>query len=103
MGHPTVGIGYNLDNPGAPAALAAVGANYQDVRSGKTCLTDAQVMSLFEPAYQSAVRGAQAAVSSAAALCCGVQNALTDMVYNMGDAGFGSFHGFIALVNERRW
>ena len=27
MGHPTIGIGYNLDNPGAPAAIAAVGAN----------------------------------------------------------------------------
>ena len=38
MGHPTVGIGYNLDNPGAPAAIAAVGADYDSIRSGKTCL-----------------------------------------------------------------
>ena len=58
-GIPTIGIGYNLNNPGARAALAAVGANYDSIMSGASCLTDAQVMELFEPSYQSAVAGAK--------------------------------------------
>lgn len=102
-GHPTVGIGYNLDNVGARAAISAVGADYDSIRSGKTCLTDDQVMKLFEPSYQSAVSGAKRAVSSFSGLCCGVQTVMTDMDYNLGDFGFASFHGFISLVNQGRW
>jgi len=102
-GHPTIGIGYNLDNPGARAAITAVGANYDDIRSGKTCLTDSQVMQLFEPAYQSAVSGARSAVSSYDTLCCNVQNVMTDMDYNLGDSGFASFGAFISYINDRNW
>ena len=58
-GIPTIGIGYNLQNPGARAALAAVGADYDSILSGASCLSDSQVMQLFEPSYQSAVSGAQ--------------------------------------------
>jgi len=102
-GHPTVGIGYNLDNPGAPAAIAAVGANYDDVRAGTQCLTDNQVMQLFEPSYQSAVSGASQAVSSFNSLCCGVQEVMVDMDYNLGNSGFASFTTFIGLINSRQW
>jgi hypothetical protein len=55
-----------------------------DVRSGKQCLTDSQVMQLFEPSYQSAVSGAQRAVSSFSSLCCTVQEVMIDMDYNLG-------------------
>jgi len=103
MGHPTIGIGYNLDNPGARQAIAAVGENYDDVRAGKKCLTDSQVMQLFEPSYESAVRGARRAVISYDNLCCSVQNVMTDMDYNLGDGGFASFHQFISLVNQHSW
>jgi len=103
MGHPTVGIGYNLDNPGARQAIEALGADYDDVRSGAQCLTDSQVMKLFEPSYQSAVSGAKRAVSTFSSLCCGVQEVMVDMDYNLGDAGFASFSGFIGLVNDKDW
>eukprot|EP00747_Dinoflagellata_sp_TGD_P178942 gnl/TRDRNA2_/TRDRNA2_28889_c0_seq1.p1 gnl/TRDRNA2_/TRDRNA2_28889_c0~~gnl/TRDRNA2_/TRDRNA2_28889_c0_seq1.p1 ORF type:complete len:254 (-),score=46.45 gnl/TRDRNA2_/TRDRNA2_28889_c0_seq1:84-818(-) len=103
MGHPTIGIGYNLDNPGARQAIEAVGADYDSIRAGKTCLTDSQIMKLFEPSYQSAVSGARRAVSSYDNLCCKVQNVMTDMDYNLGDDGFASFHGFISLINKKSW
>ena len=60
-------------------------------------------MKLFEPSYQSAVRGASRAVSSYGSLCCGVQNVMTDMDYNLGDGGFASFSTFISLINQKRW
>ena len=102
-GHPTVGIGFNLDAFGAKGKIEAVGADYDSIRSGKSCLTDSQVMKLFEPSYQSAVSGARRAASSYDSLCCGVQNVMTDMDYNLGDLGFHSFNRFISLINERKW
>lgn len=102
-GHPTVGIGFNLDASGAKAAIAAVGADYDSIRSGKTCLTDAQVMQLFEPSYQSAVTEASSDVSSYGSLCCDVQNVITDMAYNLGGAGLASLDTFISLINSQSW
>jgi GH24 family phage-related lysozyme (muramidase) len=86
-GIPTIGIGYNLDNGGARQAIAKVGANYDKVLSGAQCLTDAQVMELFEPSYEQAVFGAKGDVSSFNSLCCGVQEVMTDMAYNLGAHG----------------
>ena len=102
-GIPTIGIGYNLENPGARTAIDNLGADYDSILAGKTCLTDDQVMRLFEPSYQSAVRGAQRAVSSFSELCCNVQEVMIDMDYNLGDGGFASFRGFIGLINEKNW
>ena len=60
-------------------------------------------MKLFEPSYQSAVSGARRAVSSYGGLCCGVQNVMTDMDYNLGDNGLASFNTFISLINQKQW
>ena len=102
-GIPTIGIGYNLQNPGARAAIAAVGADYDSILSGASCLTDNQVMELFEPSYNSAVSGAQRAVSSFGSLCCNVAEVMIDMDYSLGDAGFASFGGFIGYINSKAW
>ena len=51
MGHPTIGIGFNLDASGAQQAIEKLGLNYDDVRSGAQCLTESQIMDLFEPSY----------------------------------------------------
>ena len=34
LGHPTVGVGFNLDANGAQAAIEALGLDYNQVRSG---------------------------------------------------------------------
>ena len=60
-------------------------------------------MELFEPSYQSAVSGARRAVSSYDSLCCTVQNVMTDMDFNLGNAGFASFHQFIGYINAGEW
>jgi len=101
QGHPTVGIGYNLDSSGARSAIAAVGANYDKVRAGTECLTNSQIMSLFEPSYQSAVNGAARVVSSFSSLCCNVQDVMTDMTYNLGS--LSSFNTFVSLINKGEW
>ena len=59
MGHPTVGVGFNLDANGAPAAIAALGLDYAQVRAGTQLLTDAQVDTLLQQTVNQAVSGAQ--------------------------------------------
>jgi len=100
-GHPTVGIGYNLDNSGARQAIAAVGADYDKVRSGSQCLSDSQIMQLFAPSYQSAVSSAKRFVSSFDSLCCTVQEVMTDMSYNLGS--LSGFNTFVSLINSGQW
>lgn len=103
MGIKTIGIGFNLETSGARAAITKVGADYDSILAGKTCLSDQQVLDLFEPSYQSAVRGASRAVSSFSSLCCNVQEVMIDMDYNLGDGGFSSFKEFIGYVNQGQW
>ena len=46
--HPTVGIGFNLDRSDARRHLSAVGANYDQIRTGSATLTDYQIRTLFK-------------------------------------------------------
>lgn len=100
-GNPTVGIGYNLNDSTARSDLAAVGADYDKVRAGTECLTQDQIMKLFEPSYQRAVSSAESAVSSFNSLCCNVQEVITDMSYNLGS--LSSFTTFVSLINSGSW
>ena len=102
-GIPTIGIGFNLQVPSAKSKIEALGLDYDKVLDGSQCLTDSQVMDLFQPSYDSAVSGAQRAVSSFSSLCCNVQEVMIDMDYNLGDGGFASFNGFIGLINKKDW
>lgn len=45
----------------------------------------------------------QRAVSTFDSLCCNVAEVMIDMDYNLGDAGFASFNGFIGYINSKSW
>ncbi len=40
MGHPTIGIGFNLDRSDAPSICSKFGIDYTAIRNGSKCLTD---------------------------------------------------------------
>ena len=86
-GHKTIGVGYNLDASGARTAVESCGINYDDIYSGKTCLSSSQVDCLLSFSLKAAESGARADVSSYDSLCCNVQNVVTDMVFNLGRYG----------------
>jgi GH24 family phage-related lysozyme (muramidase) len=99
-GHPTVGHGFNLDQQGAAAQLAAVGANYNDIRNGTATLTDDQMNQLLTNHINTAVTTAQNYYSGFDQLDPTRQRVLTDMAYNMGGGTLGQFTGVHqALVN----
>jgi peptidoglycan hydrolase-like protein with peptidoglycan-binding domain/GH24 family phage-related lysozyme (muramidase) len=99
-GHPTVGIGFNLDRSDAATELLAVGANYADVRAGRADLTDTQINALFASDLKSAMSSARELVSNFDSLSDARKFVVTDMTFNMGQEGFSEFHGTIAAIER---
>jgi GH24 family phage-related lysozyme (muramidase) len=98
-GHPTVGIGFNLDRTDARVRLAALGIDYDGVRGGSVDLTDDQVDALFSGDVDSAVASARLVVESFDGLASNAQMVLVDMVFNLGRGGLANFRHMIAALN----
>lgn len=99
-GHPTVGIGFNLDRADARARLAAVGANYDDVRAGRVNLTQVQITILFEQTIAEATTDAYALVPNFDLLSTARQAVLIDMIFNLGRTGVAQFQNMLAALNR---
>lgn len=97
-GHPTIGIGFNLDRPDAAAKLAAQGLDPGGVRGGAVTLTDAQVDELFEPDLAAAIDGARRLVPSFDALSAARQHVCVDLAFNLGTRGLGAFAKTLAAI-----
>lgn len=98
MGNPTIGIGFNLNRADAPSLLASVGANYASVRSGATCLTDSQITTLFNGDVTNARSCAQRINPFFNTLKPNAQSVVTDLVFNLGCAGYSGFTGFASFL-----
>jgi GH24 family phage-related lysozyme (muramidase) len=102
-GHPTIGVGFNLDREGAREAIEALGLNYNDVRSGVASLNDAQIDTLFDSDVRQSIESAQQEVSNFDDLTPDRQAVVTDMVFNLGAAGFAEFHNTIDAIENGDW
>jgi GH24 family phage-related lysozyme (muramidase)/murein DD-endopeptidase MepM/ murein hydrolase activator NlpD len=100
-GHPTVGIGFNLDRSNARALLTAVGADYDRVRAGTQSLTDRQIDTLFRQDIQSFTNSARGLVSNFDSLPRMAQLVIVDMTFNLGVDGFSKFRKAIAAFERR--
>lgn len=97
-GHPTVGIGFNLDRADAGAKLSALGLDPGAVREGAVTLTDDQVDELFEPDLATAIEAARRLVPSFDALSPARQHVCVDLAFNLGARGFGAFAKTLAAI-----
>lgn len=102
-GHPTIGVGFNLDRDGAQEEIEALGLNYQDVRNGKVSLTDVQIDTLFHADVNSAVNSARNVISNFDDIPGDKQIVLADMAFNLGEAGLAGFHKMVAAVENEDW
>ncbi len=101
IGHPTVGVGCNLDRSGAREALAAAGADYAAVRTGHATLTEAQIDALFRANLEHAMAGLRRTVPSLDELPEVVQLVLLDMSFNMGSVA--GFPRMLQAVRRHDW
>ena len=95
-GHVTVGVGFNMDAVSAStwSSILPGGPSYDDVYYKRTCLTGGQIQTLLHYSMQKAEAESRRVVSNYDSMCCGVQNVVTDMTFNLG-----SLSGFNTLVS----
>ncbi len=97
-GHPTVGVGFNLDRPGAREALSRVGASHLALLAGAAGLSDAQIDALLAQDLAASVASASAICPTFADLHREAQLALIDMAFNLGRSGLASFRKMLAAI-----
>lgn len=98
LGHPTVGVGFNLDRPDARARLSLVGADYSKVRTGTATLSDEQIDALFRDDFGASVAAAQALCPTWDDQPAGAQAVLVDMAFNMGRGGLSAFKRMLGAL-----
>jgi GH24 family phage-related lysozyme (muramidase) len=98
VGHPTVGIGFNLDRDDAEVRLRSVGANYHDVVTGKYELSKDQAKELLKYDVEKAESDARRLVFVYDELNDVRQRVIVDMVYNLGAYGFSKFKNTIRHI-----
>lgn len=103
QGHPTVGVGFNLDAAGANAAIAALGLDFAQVYSGSQALIDSQIDTLFTQTANQAVENAQQLIPNFNALPQDKQIVVVDMVFNLGMAGFSAFVLTLQAIRNQDW
>ena len=81
-GNLTIGVGYNLSANGLPKDM---------------------VMNLYYQTRDAAYASAQSIFTEFNAYSPSRQAALTDMIFNMGEAAFLTFTGFIRFVQSQSW
>ena len=98
-GHPTVGIGFNLDRSDARRRLSAVGANYDQIRAGSATLTDYQIRTLFNDDMANAVNCAYSWLSQVwGRMNNNQRSAVADMAFNLGCYGLQQFKNMKAAL-----
>ncbi|WP_231943457.1 glycoside hydrolase family protein [Hydrogenophaga crassostreae] len=102
-GHPTVGIGFNLDRYGARTAIEAQGLDYDRVRAGAQSLTEAQASALLRADLNTAIDGAGRVVDNFDQLSFSRQAVLVDMCFNMGENKLMDFSKMRRAVERGDW
>lgn len=103
MGIPTIGVGFNLTTPGAPAEIAALGLDYSQVLDGAIALTTGQIDQLLQSTIQTAIHGAQSLIPNFNTIPGNQQIVVTDLVFNMGHATLATFVHTIAFIQQQNW
>ena len=100
-GHPTIGIGLNLD-ASASAGIVSACTPYtvRDLLNGQS-VTDSQIECMFNHSTGPASECANGIVGGGSS--GGAWGAVADMAFNMGCGGVQAFHGMISAIKARNW
>ncbi len=102
-GHPTIGVGFNLDRPDARGHIEDLGLDYDQVRAGLVNLSNEQIDQLFDADVDRAIADARALVSNFDSMPEAKQKVVVDMVFNLGAKGFADFRNTINAIEQEDW
>lgn len=114
-GHATIGVGFNLDRPGAAQDIARLlpGVSYRALRRGEQRLTDQQIDTLLRHDVQRAIEVALRHVPNLNELPYDAQLVLIDMTFNLGSlaawrdlraaVAAADFDAAAAAMHDSRW
>ncbi|MFC5411508.1 glycoside hydrolase family protein, partial [Larkinella bovis] len=102
-GHPTIGIGFNLDAAGAKEQIENLGLNYSDVKAGNQDLTQDQINHLFNQALDQSITDARQIFPAFDSYPSAQQTVIVDMIYNLGEAKFLEFENTINAIRQEDW
>ena len=98
LGHPTIGVGFNLDRGDAKGKIEALGLNYAQVKAGTQDLTDDQVFSLLDGDMDMAISDSKSVFPKLTDLSDVRQRVIVDMMFNLGKTKFEKFMKMISAV-----
>jgi len=101
VGHPTIGIGFNLDRGGARSIIEGLGLNFDAVVNGQQDLTDAQVDRLFDGDFNASLAAARELLPNFSSLTTNAQIVIIDMIFNMGKGGVAKFTRMLDALSRR--
>lgn len=99
VGKATVGVGYNLDQPGAREEIEDLGINYSFLRRGDIDLEPRHQDTLRDRYIGRALNTVAESLPTFDSLSGGRQAAVVDMAYQLGPGGFKSFNRMITAIS----
>lgn len=103
QGHPTVGVGFNLDRPDASTLLGLVGApSLESVLEGMI-LSDEEILKLLSITLNEAIHIAEALVKNFWSLDDVRKRVVIDLAFNLGETKFRKFRNTIKAIEEERF
>jgi GH24 family phage-related lysozyme (muramidase) len=102
-GHPTIGVGFNLDRGDAKELISDMGLDYDKVRNGSQDLSDAQIDKLLDHDMDTAIATSSDAVSNYDDMSEGRQLAVADMAFNLGGDGLAGFTKAVSAMESSDW
>ena len=97
-GHPTIGVGFNLDRKDAKAKIEALGLDFAKIKAGTQTLSEGQIDKLLAADTDVAIADCQAVFPKFTDLSDVRQRVFADMMFNLGKPKFEEFKKMIAAV-----
>lgn len=90
-GKATIGVGWNLDDPSAALIAFHFGLDLTELKNGTAALTDGEIDEIKDYQIGVVIRQAMSIFDNFMEMPDGVQAAIVDMLFNLGETRFTKF------------
>lgn len=91
VGKATIGVGWNLDDPSASLIASRFGLDLTELKNGTAALTDEQIDEIKDYQISAVISEAMSIFDNFMEMPDGVQAAIVDMLFNLGETRFAKF------------